>query len=80
MIAGLLSIIVLLLCMVGPMLLYATLTGSWDDPAPDWMGWLLVVGGGLGSGLAVLIHKFVISKIGGYPDDEALRDWYSRYK
>jgi hypothetical protein len=80
-IAGVLSLIVLILCMVGPLLLYPAITGaSWDDPVPEWMGWLLVVGGGIGSGLAVLIHLFVISKIGGYIKDEAMRDWHSWYK
>ncbi|MGX9219058.1 hypothetical protein ACWV27_11725 [Massilia varians] len=79
--AGLLSLIVLILCMVSPLLLHSVFTGtSWDDPVPDWMGWTLVLGGGIGSGLAVLIHLFIISKIGGYSEKEAMRDWHSRYK
>jgi len=80
-VAALLSLVVLIICMVSPIMLYPVAAGTgWDDPVPDWQGWLVVVGAAIGSGLAVLIHLFIICRIGGYPEHEALRDWYSRYK
>lgn len=68
--------------MVAPIVLYAVITGlSWDDPCcPDWLGWLVILGGAIGAGLAVIIHLFVVHKIGGYPESEALKDWFERYK
>lgn len=80
-IAGSISIIVVILCLVSPLLLYPVITGvSWNSDVPDWMGWLVIIGGGIGAGLSIFIHRYVIHTIGGYPESVALRGWYRSQK
>ncbi|TRY28673.1 hypothetical protein [Aliiglaciecola sp. M165] len=77
-IAGIVSIATLFVMLLAPMFIYAALTNiSWEDntPIPDWLIWFIILGGAIGAGLLVPIHKFIICKIGGFPTSAATISW-----
>jgi hypothetical protein len=77
-IAGLLTIVSLLILLVLPLFVYAAIMGiGWDDktPLPDWLLWFVILGGVIGAGLCAPIHHFIICKVGGYPRDAANISW-----
>ena len=80
-IGGLLALFVVILSMVSPLILYPIITGvAWDSDVPDWLGWLVVIGGGIGAGLAILTYRFIICTVGGYPEHVAMQQIVQRYK
>lgn len=64
-IALVLAWLTLVICMVGPLLLYGfALQLSWDDELPENAGWLLALGGGVGAGAAYTVSRFVLRRAG----------------
>lgn len=70
-IAFLAAILSLFLFLLGPMFLFRLAAGiSMDDSGPKWEVWLLIVGGGLGSGAATLVFWGVLRLSGRFSDAE----------
>lgn len=80
-VGGLLALSVVILCMLSPLILYPIITGvAWDSDVPDWLGWLVIVGGSIGAGIAILTYRFIICTVGGYPEHIAMHEVWQRYK
>ena len=76
---GVSSLGALITCMVAPVIIYGLVNdlGS-EDPLPDWVGWLVVVGGALGAGVAYLVSRFVLVRYGRITAAEADALWRRR--
>jgi hypothetical protein len=77
-VAGLLSMFLTFALIIAPIFIYAAIAGiGWNDtvPLPDWLLWFIVLGGAIGAGLVIPVHRSVICKIGGYPKESARIKW-----
>lgn len=74
--AALLAMATLLALFLGPMWLYRVSVGiPLDGQGPKWEIWFLVVGGGLGAGLARFVHHTILTKWFGFTEHSENRAW-----
>ena len=72
-IAGFTALAVFAVCLLGPILLYRLASGiPLDGSGPNWEVWLLIVGGGIGVGVARLVHYHIL--VGRYGTNEDLEE------
>jgi hypothetical protein len=75
-VAGVGSMAVLFAFLLGPMAVYRIATGQpLSGPGADWEHWLLVASGGLGAGVAWLVHYLLLTRLFGFTDREAEAAW-----
>ena len=61
--AGLIAFACLVVLLLGPMAAYRIWAGiPLAGTGPSWEIWLLVIGGGIGAGLARFMHYYVLTK------------------
>lgn len=66
-IAGLSALIVLFILLLLPMYLFRQYYGiPLSAKGPDGEIWFLVVGGGLGAGVARFVFDLILARVGGY--------------
>jgi len=66
--------------MFGPIILFRLNFGiPLESKSPGWEIWALIIGGGLGAGLARFLHDATLSKI-GVSRSEIDKNWYGRSK
>lgn len=79
-IAGSIAIVSLFVCMFGPIIFFRLNNGiPFEAKGPSWETWALIIGGGLGAGLARFLHDATLSKI-GVSQSKIDENWYGRSK
>ncbi|MFC6634073.1 hypothetical protein [Microbulbifer taiwanensis] len=75
-VAGLSAMVTLFIFLLGPMYLFRIYHGiGLDAKGPDGEIWYLVVGGGIGAGMARLVHHWLFCSIGGYSEYQESKAW-----
>jgi hypothetical protein len=77
--AGLAVFSMLILFMMAPMTIFRVLAGiPLNERGPSWEVWLLVLGGGIGAGVARLSHDLILRKFAGLSEKEIEDNWSGR--
>jgi len=74
-----LALMAFLVCLVGPLCLYAIALGAGiDDQVPANAVWFVVLGGAVGAGVSYLVFRFVLTRFGRVSGAEADAMWEGR--
>ncbi|MEL7487092.1 MAG: hypothetical protein AAGJ87_07755 [Pseudomonadota bacterium] len=77
--AAIAAIFTLFIFMFAPLLAFHLALGiPLDAKGPEWGGWALVVGGGIGAGAGRLIHDLICERIGGLTRHAIDENWHGR--
>ncbi len=78
--AGTGALAALFLCLLGPLYLFRVYHGiDLNAQGPDGEIWFLIVGGGIGAGLARFVHWWLYCSIGGYSEQQENEAWGRKY-
>ena len=76
------AILLFFVVMFLPMLAFRYFSGIplESKDAPEWEIWLIILGGGLGAGMARLTHNLILWRLGGFNQEEIDQRWYGKKK